>query len=431
MTNSSHNTIHQVFGRQKVVVELAELLSQYRLINITGTGGVGKTTVAHELRKEVCYKYDDGVRFVSMATLNESDTIMVALANQLGITEANNRQLSEGVSNVIGSQDILIILDNLEHIRSAPHEVLDLITSCPNVNILCTSRAPLNISPEYVYLLHPFVVPDRWQFEKLNNYASIQLFITRAQLANRNFEITDDNAQLIVDICHRLDGLPLAIELAAARLRILTAYQLLEQIKESISILSAKSHDIPQRHQTLQATIDWSYNLLTEQERILLRRLSIFVNGFNLDAVKNICFDHKTESHEIIDVLESLLEKGLIIRKDEQGRFTLLQIIKDYVSIKTTEARELTSLQMRYSNYYSKFAQWLKEGTEGNDQLKRIEQGIKEESNITACLEYLLSEAHNGNESAALRGCQICADLWMYWTSEGNIVLRKVMCYPF
>ncbi|MEM9887201.1 MAG: NB-ARC domain-containing protein [Bacteroidota bacterium] len=226
-TMNQHQNLHQfdyqiptpvtpILGRKKQVEELSELLQQHRILTITGAGGIGKTRISLEICNAIQQEFQDGIFFVSMATLNDAKEVIPTLADSLGVTEVGGRDLAEGVSSVLSDKKVLLTLDNLEHVISASYEISNLIAQCPNLSVLCTSRTPLKIRAEYEYALPPLALPSDTTFDKLLDYPAIELFVKCAQKVNRDFELSEENAHEITEICRRIDGLPLALELAAA-----------------------------------------------------------------------------------------------------------------------------------------------------------------------------------------------------------------------
>lgn len=409
-----------LIGREKEMEDLLRLMNENRIVTITGTGGVGKTRIAQEICKIQSEEFKDGIAYVSMATLSDAEEVIPTLANALDIKEAHDRELIDGIAALISDKKGLIVLDNLEQVISAAKEIASLLASCPNLKILCTSRTPLKIQSEAEYSLNPLSIPETNDFEKIKGFHSVEMFVRRARQTNIDFELTEENARHIVEICQRVDGLPLAIELAAARIKILTPEKLLERLSRSLDILTTGSKDLPERHQRLRTTIGWSYSLLNEPEKRLFRRLSVFNGGFTLEAVESVCYANDEDDFLAIDELESLIDKGLVVNRKVGARFGLLQTINDFASEKLVEFGEQNDLQLRHAAYYAEVAIKLDEGVQGKDQTHRMKQGLLEEANIFAALDYLLEDAKNGNLEAREKGLDICGDLWMYWHIRGK-----------
>ena len=410
----------QILGREKEVQELIHLLEQYSVVTITGTGGIGKTRIAIEICHRINTEPLDDLIFVSMATLTDAREVMPTLANVLGITESANRPLAVGVAEVLFNKQLLLVLDNLEQVTSAAKEISKLVTICPGVKVLCTSRTPLKIKAEQEYSLQTLLVPALLEFESLLDYPAIELFISRAKQVNMNFELTPENSNTIVEICQYLDGLPLALELAASRLRVLTPEQLLNRLDKALNILSSSSKDLPLRHQTLRNTINWSHEFLNESERKLFRRLAVFSKGFNLEAIEEVCYGNEKAAISSIDEIESLVDNALVQKLDTNGRFTLLQTIKDFASEKLIAADEMDSISMKHAQFFHGVSDLIYEGTQGKRQQERMKFGILDEANILNALDYLLEQARQNNELARELGFRICGNLWLFWHILGK-----------
>ena len=409
-----------ILGREREIREILQLFKENRVITITGAGGIGKTRISLEICKQVWHNYSDGIVFVSMATLTDAREVMPAVADAIGVTESGTRILAEGVSNVLLNKKFLLVLDNLEHVVSAAGEISALVERCPHLHILCTSRTPLKINVEIEYPLSTLALPEKIEFDSMLKYPAIQLFVSCAQKANRDFTLTPDNLRDVVGICQRMDGLPLAMELAAARLRILTTDQLLKKLERALDLLTTGPKDAPHRHQTLRATIDWSYKLLNEKEKQLFRRLSVFSRGFTMEAVEAVCYDNEKSSFGAIDEIESLMDKGLIEKMGEKGRFNLLQTIKDFALEKLVAAQEYDQFFYNHALYFSSFSEILAKGTKGDAQKHRMKLGQSEEANIAAALDYLVVLTEKGISTARNIGLNICGNLWMYWHIRGK-----------
>ncbi|CAN0475431.1 unnamed protein product, partial [Scytosiphon promiscuus] len=223
-----------ILGREKEVKNLIDLLDKHQLVTITGTGGIGKTRISFEICHHLNPEFPEGIIFLSMATLTDAKEVIPTLANALGITESESRKLAEGVTDILSNKKMLIVLDNLEHVISAAKEISNLVALCPKVKILCTSRTPLKIIAEQEFSLHTLLLPSQVEFDLLLDYPAIELFVRSAQKVNKDFELTPENANTVTEICCSLDGLPLAIELAAARLKVLSPKQLLQRLNNAL-----------------------------------------------------------------------------------------------------------------------------------------------------------------------------------------------------
>ncbi|MBT8220067.1 MAG: tetratricopeptide repeat protein [Bacteroidia bacterium] len=409
-----------LLGRHKEVKDLVELLNKHQVVTLTGTGGIGKTSISIEICQHLKSEFSDGIVFVSMATLTDAKEVIPSIANALGITEAANRDLADGLVAVISDKKALLVLDNLEHVILAGQEIAKLSANCPNLKILCTSRTPLKIKMEHEYPLHPLPLPEPVEIESLRNNAAIELFVSCAQRVNKDFELTTENSSAVIQICHRMDGLPLAIELAAARIRILPPNKLLQRLNRALDVLTSGSKDLPERHQTLRATIDWSYSLLSESERKLFRRLAVFSGSFSLEAIEDVCYEDKDAAFLAFDEIESLMDKGLVVKMNIGGRFRLLQTMKDFASEALAAAEESDPILKKHAEHYYEVVKILSEGTQGIQQDSRMKLGPLEEANIQSALDHLLEKANAGSEDAQENGLKICGELWMYWHITGK-----------
>lgn len=420
-----------LLGREREVKEVIELLDTQKIITLMGTGGMGKTRLALEICNLIKPAYQDGIAFVSMATLTDATEVMPTLSAALDIKDAEGRGLTEGVAALISDKKALLVLDNLEHVISAGREIAELSSYCPNLKILCTSRTPLKIKAEQEYALLPLQFPEKSDNTSLMKYPAIQLFVDRAKGVNKDFELNQDNAKTILEICSRMDGLPLALELAAARIRILSPDKLLDRLSRALDLLTTGSKDLPERHQTLRATIDWSHSLLNKQEQQLFRRLATFSGGFTHEAIEACCYENENAAFSALDELESLLDKGLIVNVDAGNRFSLLQTIKDFAMEQLKAAGEEELIFQKHADYYLQVAESLHLGTQGDKQISRMKQGALEENNIQTALDFLLSKANKGDEMAREMGLTICGELWCYWHIRGKHVSAETYVNAF
>ena len=404
-----------LFGRDKELSEVIELIKTNRLVSIIGSGGMGKTRMALELCHRLKTEFSGNLVFAPMASLTAAEDVIPSLANALGIKEAEGRNLTKGISTVIGDTKALLVLDNLEQVIAVAPQIADLISTCPNLKILTTSRTPLKIRGEYEYALKPLLLPagqNLRPIDQLMEFPSISLFVDRARKVNSSFHLTDENATEVVQVCRRLDGLPLAVELAAARMRMLSVKQLLQRLEHALDILTGGSKDLPERHQTLRATIDWSHSLLTEPEKKLFRRTAVFSGGCTLKAIEETCYEENAGL--AFDELESLLDKGLVQHVGSSDRFLMLQTIKEYAIEKLGLDSETNKIRLRQAKYFLGVAGQIRYGLENGDQLVAMQLGIVEEDNIQSVLDFLLSESAT-NDEAVETGLTICGELWFFW----------------
>jgi predicted ATPase/class 3 adenylate cyclase len=392
-------------GRAADLASLSDLARSHRVVTITGPGGVGKTRVLSELGRLLAPEFLDGVAFVAVADVSEPSGFVPALAEALDVKEAEGRTLDEGIEALVGTRKALLLLDNLEQIvGAAAAEVARLVDSCPGLRVVATSRTPLRIAAEREYQLSP-----------LQTDAAVELFAARARVTRPSFELTEETSAVVEALCRRLDGLPLALELAAARLRLLTPDALLERLDHALDVLVSGSRDSAERQQTLRATIEWSHSLLDEPEQRLFRRLAVFAAGCTLADVDAVCAE---AGETCLDELESLVEKALV--QADGDRLRMLQTIGEFAGERLGAAGEMDELSARHAERYADVAREIRSGVEGDTQVASIERGIVEEGNLQAALDTLLGLAQGGDRDACERGLQMCADLWMYWHVRGK-----------
>jgi len=401
-----------LLGRGADLASLAELARAHRVVTISGPGGVGKTRTMIELGRTLAPEFLDGVAFIPLADVGDPALFVPALADALDVKEAEERTLSEGIAALIGDKKALLLLDNLEQLVAVAPEVADLVSHCPELRIVATSRTPLRIAVEREYPLAPLEVPP-----------AVELFVERARTARGAFELTPENADSVEAVCRRLDGLPLAVELAAARLRILSPEALLERLDHALQVLTSGPRDIPERQQTLRATIDWSHSLLTEPEQRLFRRMAVFAGGFTFADVEAVCPE---PGESVLDELESLVDKALVQTDGGGDRLRMLQTIGQYARERLDSSGEAHAVALRHAHRYAAIAREIRDGIEGGDQIRAVERGIAEEPNLQAALETLLAAAKNGDTAACEAGMQLSGDLYFYWHIRGkNISARE------
>lgn len=389
-----------LIARADDLATLAELTRGSRVVTITGPGGVGKTSTLVELGRLLAPEFLDGTAFVPFADVVDGDGFIPALAEALDVKESEERTLAAGIATLVGDRKALLLLDNLEQIvDAAAEQVAQLVTSCPQLHVVATSRTPLRIAAEREYPLPP-----------LELGSSVALFVARAP----SLELSPANEVAVKAICQRLDGLPLAVELAAARLRLLSPEALLERLDHVLDVLQSGPRDAPSRQQTLRATIEWSHSLLVEKEQRLFRRLSVFAGGCTLEDAEVVC-------EAGLDELESLVEKALV-QADGNGRLRLLQTIGEYAREQLHATGEAEPFSLRHAERYAAVAREIRDGIEGSTQVASTERGIAEDANLIAALETFLAGARSGDAEQCEAGMRMSGDLWMYWHIRGKNV---------
>ena len=407
-------------GREKELKEIARLLSSSRLVTLTGPGGVGKTRLAIQTAHDSIKKFKDGVVWVGLVGLSDENLIPQEIAQSLNIREISNEPLIETLKTYLKSKDVLLVIDNCEHlIRACAQYAEQLLTMCPKLKILATSIESLGLFNEHTWQVPSLPLPELQEslsLKELQEFASIELFNERARNAKSGFALDERNASSVAQICQRLDGIPLAIELAAARIKVLSVDEIAARLDDRFSLLTAGSRTAIPRHQTLRATIDWSYDLLTEPERILLRRLSVFAGGFTLEAAEAVCSQAMKRS-DILDLLGRLVDKSLVIVEADvevsETRYRLLETIRQYALEKLVEVGEASSIRDRHLDFYLRLAEKSEPHIFGYESVIWINRLDKELDNIRAAIEWSTS---SGNAPAALR---MAGSLVYFWFAHG------------
>ena len=407
-------------GRELEVSEIVERLrdEQARLLTLTGPGGTGKTRLVLQAGADLLEEFDDGVFFVSLAAVTDPQLVPSTIAKPLGVKESAEQPLEESLEAYLHQKRLLLILDNFEQVLEGATIVGDLAGSCPNLKVLATSRIPLRLYGEQEYPVPPLELPDPVHLpplERLTQYEAVRLFVERARAVKPGFEVTNQSAPAVAEICARLDGLPLAIELAAARTKLLPPQALLSRLSNRLKLLKGGARNLPARQQTLRATISWSYNLLNEEEKTLFWRLSVFSGGSTLEAIGEIC-----DSEEDIDDLEgvdSLLEKSLLRQEEGVGgepRFVMLETVHEYASEKLEESAQAEEVQRNHAEYFLAQAQEANAELRGPEAAKGLERLEVEHDNMRAAMQWAL-KTREAELALGLGGA-----LWWFWSVRGH-----------
>ena len=353
-----------LIGRNEEIAEIEALLERSRLVTLTGAGGIGKTRTALQVAADTLRGDGDGVWFVDLAPLDDPALVPSAIAQVFNVAdEGGSRPLIERVAAALKAKTLLIVLDNCEHVVSAAADAADrLLHLCPDARILATSREPLGIAGEESYRMPTLSVPpegERMTAERVTQYAAAALFVARAHAAQRTFALTDENAAIVADVVRRLDGIALAIELAAPRVKVLSLNQLDQRLDERFKLLTGGSRTALPRQQTLRATIGWSYDLLTPAEQSMLRQLAIFRGRWSLEAAEAICIDERFPGWDVLDLLSALVDKSLVVVEieGEEQRYRLLESTRQFAAERLDEAGEREDVAARHCRYFAKLAQ--------------------------------------------------------------------------
>jgi predicted ATPase len=409
-----------LLGREADLAAITGLLREHRVVTITGPGGIGKTRAAIEVCRRLAPEFLGSICFVPLADVTDADDVVPALADALDVKEAEGRSFRRGVTDLIGERKALLLLDNLEQVIDAAGAIAEIVATCPQLRMLITSRGPLRIGAEHEYHLEPLAVPPAGAAGAAAptdalTYPAVALFRDRARAVDPAFEVTVENAPAVTEVCRRLDGLPLAIELAAARTRLLTPEALLERLQHALDVLTGGRRDVPKRQQTLRAAIDWSHSLLTDAEQRLFRRLAVFPTSATFEAIDAICAEPRGS---VLDDLESLVNKALVAV--EGTRFSMLQTIREFAVEQLEASDEADAVAARHSAFYSALASRVGAGIESTEQLAWIERGIADEPNLLAAFDDLAARAASGDGAATERAMASFGDMWMYWHIRGK-----------
>lgn len=403
-------------GRTQEIAEVKRLLARTRFLTVTGTGGCGKTRLALQVAAELCADYADGVWITDLAALSDPAFVPHNVALALSVPEQPGRQLVDSLVDALRPKSLLLLLDNCEHLLTACGQLVDaLLRRCPNLRVLATSRERLGIAGELTYRVPSLSVPPPGRLlspEEVARYEAVCLFIERAAVSDSEFRITSRNLPAVVQVCSRLDGIPLAIELAAARVPALSVDQIAARLDDRFGLLTGGSRAALPRQQTLGATMDWSYDLLSGKERSLLRRLSVFAGGCMLEAVEAVCAGGGLKPAEILDLLSQLIDKSLVQVESREGeaRYRLLETVREYGRTRLPEAGEAEETRRRHRDWCLTLAERAEPELRGPNQLAWFQQLEENHDNLRAALESSGTEA--GEDPAGLRLAAALSDFW-------------------
>jgi non-specific serine/threonine protein kinase len=423
-----------------------------RLITLTGTGGSGKTRLALSVAEESLARYSGGVWFADLASLGDPALVPQAVAAAVGVREEPGRSLLETLRDYLQPLEVLLLLDNCEHLVSACAELTTtLLGQCPTMAVLATSREALDVDGERVWRVPPLSMPgghDDISPDDLARYASVRLFVERAQLRRSDFAITPANAQPVAQLCRRLDGIPLAIELAAARVKVLSVEQIVERLDERFKLLTSGSRAVLPRQQTLKALMDWSYDLLTGAEQDLLCGLSVFAGGFTMDAMQAVCAASADDEYEVIEVLTHLVDKSLVVVEEHAGqsRYRLLETIRQYAwerleaddagqpKIQNQARQTIDELRRRHRDWYLDVSEAIEDALLTREQGAWLDNMEAEHDNLRLALAYSRDEPDRPVQGLRLAGSLIWFWYFRGYLTEGRnwleTMLSRAECAP-
>jgi predicted ATPase/class 3 adenylate cyclase len=419
-------------GREREVGEIVDRVrsEEARLLTLTGPGGTGKTRLALQAGADLLEGFDDGTFFIDLATITDPAQVPSAIAGPLGLKESAEQPLLETLKSYLHHKHLLLVLDNFEQVLDGAPIVAELLAACAKLKVLATSRIPLRLYGEQEYPVPPLAAPDPRilpPLKALTQYEAVRLFVERARAIKPEFAITNESAPAVAEICARLDGLPLAIELAAARVRVLPPQKMLQRLDDRLKLLRGGARDLPTRQQTLRGTIDWSHDLLNEEEKALFARLSVFAGGRTLEAIEEIC-DPEGDL-DALEGIESLVEKSLLRQEEGSGgapRFVMLETVHEYAREKLQESGEAEEVKKHHAEYFLALAEEGESGMRGPEAATWLERLEAEHDNLRAALSWALEQ-----EEGEL-GLRLAGALWRFWWmrshySEGRRWLENAL----
>ncbi|HEV8339255.1 MAG TPA: tetratricopeptide repeat protein [bacterium] len=407
-------------GRSRELAEVRRLLGVTRLLTLTGAGGAGKTRLALQAAAEIMDDYSDGVWLVELASLSDPALVLPTIASTLGVRETIAQTLTDALADYLRTQTALIVLDNCEHLSAACAEVAEtLLRKCPNLRVLATSQEVLGVPGEVAYAVPSLSLPDPDRVvggEDITQFEAVRLFIDRAALSKPDFHMTAGTAPLVAQVVRRLDGIPLAIELAAARTKVMSVEQIASKLDDRFRLLTTGGRTTPPRHQTLKAAMDWSYELLTEHERMLLRRLSVFAGGWTLEAAEAVSAADGLEVEEVLDLLSRLVDRSLVLVQEPNGetRYRLLETVRQYARDRLAETGEAEQVRARHRDWFLHLAEQGEALLQGAQQAVWFDRLEVEHDNLRAALEWCRRETEDPELGRRLSGA-----LWRFWRVRG------------
>jgi predicted ATPase len=402
--------------RQREAARLRALVSDpsVRLITLTGPAGVGKTRLALQVAADLDAGFDS-VAFVEFAPVRDHDRVPARIAEALGIVESVGQSAGTALVRALGERRLLLVLDNVEHVLAAGPALVDLMVGCPAVTLLVTSRTLLRVSGEHVLAVPPLALPESARSPSasaLVEYEAVRLFVERSTAVSPAFVLTDENAATVAQICRGLDGLPLAIELAAARMTVLSPQALLARLGRRLALLTDGAQDVPERLRTMRAGIAWSYDLLTASEQVLFRRLAVFAGGFGLAAAEFVCPGERSSA---LDTMAALVDHSLVQRITPDGvepRFALLETIGEFAMERLVDCGEETEARRRHADYFRRLAVSAEPRLRGPDQQEWRDRLEADLDNLRAALAWGTSASADDEDAG--HGLRLAGALWYF-----------------
>jgi predicted ATPase len=420
--NNLPTQLTSFIGRDALVTEAKGLLDRARLLTLTGPGGIGKTRLSLQVAADIVQRFPDGVYFVALSAVRDPELISSAVAQSIGLSVSGNRAPFDVVVEHLKDRTVLLVLDNLEQLlpNGAP-EVSKLLRAARNLKVLASSRAALHVYGEQELALQPLRLPDLKALPSLaalSQFEAVQLFIERAVAAKHDFQATNENAPAIAGICERVDGLPLAIELAAARVKLFNPQALLGRLEKSLTVLGSGSRDLPGRQQTLRGAIAWSYDLLDEPLKRLFSRFSVFARGANLEQADSICGPAEELGTDVLTALDELAEQSLLRRLPDydEPRLLMLQVIREFAQERLQESGEADKIRDRHAAAFQALAEAAAPHLFGSDQKKWLDRLELDHDNFRVALDW--SIAHGD----AMRAMCLGAAFWRFWQMRGYLL---------
>ena len=414
-------------GREREIAEGQRLLEKARLVTLTGPGGTGKTRLSLRIAEEAAEGFDDGTFFVPLAPITDPDLVPSTIAHSLGVQVSGSELPLPRLLDHLKTKRMLLVLDNFEQILPAAPVVGQLLGASPALKVIASSRAPLRISGEQEFPVAPLDVPDPEHLPTLEVLAqsdAVRLFVERAAAVRPDFKVTPQNAAAVAEICNRLDGLPLAIELAAARVKVLTPQAMLPKLREGLNVLASTARDLPERQRTLRGAIAWSWDLLSPAECRLFSRLAVFVSGGMLPQIEAVCGPAEELGGDLLDALSSLVEHSLVRQSEVAGdpRFRMLVTIREFALERLDESDERDRIRMRHTRAYLELAEEARPYIQQSDQKRWLDLLELEHDNLRAALESSIADGRGED------ACRLVFALWRFWQVRGHLVEGSRWC---